>query len=154
MSETIQRTIYLSKGSCSYDHNELMAMCANFAARNALQDVTGVLVRIGNYFIQVLEGDPDTLAELLVKIEQDNRHANFTILTQHDDEKRVFSQWSMNLVDLESTFYVNLKETAELREQIEDIVAGSTDTKRTILGLLTQITRHVRSAAPRQVARN
>lgn len=148
MSNSINRVMYLSKGRHSFTYTELVKMNERFAAKNASLGVTGVLLRVGNYFIQVVEGAEPTISELIRKIESDHRHSNFTILTNHMDHRRIFGQWSMNFIDLDSTYYVNHRETAKLREQIDSIVAGSQDMKRTFMALIVEITKHVRSSAP------
>lgn len=153
MSDTFRRVMYLSKSRHSFTQDELLGMCAAFAANNALKDVTGVLMHVGNWFVQIIEGPPDAIECLYAKIEADPRHGCVTLLSDHRDDQRTFGQWSMHLANLDSVYYLNLPAVVELREQVEDMLEGSTDRKPVIRRLITDIIGRIRAAAPRGAAR-
>ncbi len=149
MLNRIERVMYLSKGRRSISQQELLDMCSEFAAKNSKVGVTGVLIRIGNYFVQIIEGPREQILELLGKIKRDPRHSDLTVITQHADNKRVFAQWSMNAIDLDSQYYVNLNSVVELREQVDDMVNLVPDNKQLFVSLIKQIVEQIRGSGPR-----
>ena len=144
------RTIYLSKASYTFSHDELAIMCRDFAARNIKRKVTGVLLRIGNYFVQILEGDTEVVSDLMGKIRQDSRHGAVTTLFEQHDVPRVFAGWSMNFIDCETNYYFNLMKLPELREQITSIVSASDDQKAVFSSLILELVDCIRSSTARE----
>ncbi len=140
------RTIYISKASYNFSHDELSIMCRDFAAANIRRQVTGVLLRIGNYFAQILEGDGEVVSDLMKKIRQDSRHVSVTTLLEQDDVQRAFADWSMNLIDCETIYYVNLAELPELREQIANMAVATDDQRRLFSSLILKLVQCVRSS--------
>jgi hypothetical protein len=144
------RTIYLSKGSYTFSHSELLSMCLDFAAKNVRRDITGVLLRIGNYFVQILEGDEAVISDLMEKITHDNRHGAVTILLEQRGIQRAFAGWSMNLIDCETTYFVNLTDLPELREQIATMVSANDDQKKLFSSLILELVNCVRLSTSRE----
>jgi hypothetical protein len=62
--------------------------------RNRDLDVTGALLFTGTHFVQLLEGPPDSVAELQESIFRDARHEQ-VITIHNDDEDREFLGWSL-----------------------------------------------------------
>ena len=60
-----------------------------------------LLYKDGN-FMQVLEGDEDTVRALSTKIADDPRHRGLITLLQGPREERQFPDWSMGFCDLAS----------------------------------------------------
>jgi hypothetical protein len=79
----VLRVIYLSKATRSFQHGELLSMCARFAVANSKREITGVLIRIGNYFVQVIEGHSVAIDDLIEKIRKDPRNECLTIISRH-----------------------------------------------------------------------
>jgi len=110
--------------------------------------VTGTLLRIGNYFVQVIEGPPEKIDPLFAKIKTDRRHEGVTVLSRYRDDKRGFGDWGMTYVDMDSRYYVSLEATAELRDQVEGFLKTSSFQPRAMLATLARIQSHIRSHAP------
>ena len=71
--------------------------------RNNLRDgVTGMLLWADGVFIQILEGEPDTVRSLYRRIQADDRHRNLMVVLEQAAEKRLFSQWSMGFKQLDA----------------------------------------------------
>ncbi len=66
--------------------------------RNASVDVTGALLFTEGRFVQVLEGDRDTVHEVFGRIGGDPRHADVEILSAQYSDRRRFKEWSMAFV--------------------------------------------------------
>jgi hypothetical protein len=66
--------------------------------KNALLQVTGLLSYRGGYYIQVIEGDNETIDKLFSQIKSDRRHEQVTVLLDFEITQRCFQEWNMKLV--------------------------------------------------------
>ena len=62
---------------------------------NARLDVSGILLFADGTFLQVLEGDKETVHDLYDKISRDSRHQGTKILLERETPRRSFPDWSM-----------------------------------------------------------
>jgi len=69
---------------------------------NVGQAIGGVLYYGDGCFFQCLEGSRDAVETLADKIQQDPRHSDFRVLRKKAVDARLFSDWSMKFVALES----------------------------------------------------
>ncbi len=81
--------------------SELEKMLEPTRRRNRDLGVTGLLIYSGGHFLQILEGSQDVIEQLFVKIKKDKRHRNVQQLSLLSCEKRLFSKWSMGLLNLD-----------------------------------------------------
>jgi hypothetical protein len=144
------RTIYLSRANRAFSHEELESMCVSFAAANQERNITGVLLRIGNYFVQVLEGEEVVVNELMRKIRLDSRHGAVTTLLEQPDTERAFADWSMNLIDCETTYYVNFLMLLELRKQIASMISATHARQEQFSTLVLELVNSIRASASRE----
>ncbi len=72
-------------------------------ARRRNQDIglTGLLIYSGGHFLQIIEGAPRPLDRLFGRITADRRHRNVQRLSLIPIENRMFSKWSMALLNLD-----------------------------------------------------
>lgn len=70
------------------------------AKNNAEHDITGVLLFRNNHFLQVLEGEAKDIATVFSKIKNDSRHKNIEVLFESPIDKRNYSQWKMELFNV------------------------------------------------------
>jgi class 3 adenylate cyclase len=81
---------------------EIEAIGAHAARRNAEDGITGVLLTLGAVFFQIIEGDDRAIDDLYARVLRDDRHADIICLkTELDAMHRVFPEWSMNVIDLD-----------------------------------------------------
>ena len=80
---------------------QLENMLATARRRNQDLCLTGLLIYSGGHFLQVLEGETRSLERLYAKIEVDKRHRNVQRLACIKIESRMFSKWSMGLLNLD-----------------------------------------------------
>jgi len=73
---------------------------ASSKSNNTVLGITGCLVVRNNFFLQILEGERETVKDLFYTIEDDNRHEEVTILYEGDCQERIFNDWDMAFVDL------------------------------------------------------
>ncbi len=93
--------VYVSTETRKLSEADLRDILEISRRNNAQQNVTGMLLFRQGIFLQVLEGDANTVKALYEHIEQDDRHKNVTIISLEAIKVRTFSQWAMgfNLFD-------------------------------------------------------
>ena len=76
--------------------NEIEGILKVARSHNEQKGITGQLVYRGGIFLQLLEGDLNSISNLLGRILLDSsRHENIRILFKQPMVKRVFPDWSM-----------------------------------------------------------
>lgn len=114
--------VYMSRAVHDCDVAELDVMAARFSRRNAERQVTGLLMKVGDHFVQVLEGEEQTLLDLVAKILKDERHADFRTLHRGRIAQRRFPKWSMRMMHLDQQFAVKAPAIAELRRLVKTLL--------------------------------
>ena len=64
-------------------------------ANNRATDVTGLLVTVQGYFLQVLEGSPKAVQTAYGRILSDPRHVDAVVISAAAADRRLFSDWNM-----------------------------------------------------------
>lgn len=114
--------IYMSRALKASDVAELDVMAARFAQRNQAGGITGVLMKVGDHFVQVLEGEEQALIDLIARILHDERHTDFRTLYRGRISERRFPKWSMRMMHLDQTFSVKAPAIAELRRLVKTLL--------------------------------
>lgn len=97
----LKRLTYVSKLSFPLNQKEILEIGRKASLNNQKIDVTGILIGVGDYFFQILEGEEATINSLVEKISRDPRHRDVTILSAETGcEERLFSDWNMKAVTL------------------------------------------------------
>lgn len=94
------RLIYASRATNTMSDDDLLAILDVSRRNNEKANVTGMLVFAEGDFLQVLEGDPKTIAALYERIEDDERHQNCRIFDRSEVSERIFSEWNMGFRQL------------------------------------------------------
>jgi hypothetical protein len=89
------RLIYSSAAAPDLDMKDLEQMLEESRVRNKARGITGVLVFVDGVFLQILEGEKDTVLALLKTIARDPRHTNLKVFHEQDTDARAFASWSM-----------------------------------------------------------
>lgn len=93
---TLQRLIYRSTATGSTGSLLNMATILAESQRNNDRDgLTGALAAHDGMFLQVLEGAPSTLDQLLQRLERDPRHKDIVVIDRSTIEARLFGRWAM-----------------------------------------------------------
>ncbi len=99
MSEQIFRIVYCSQNVMAGDERrrkEVMERIFELSrANNGRQGVTGALLYNDGFFAQVLEGPQAAIETTFERIQQDERHAQITVLECSAAGSRDFPEWSM-----------------------------------------------------------
>lgn len=90
--------VYVSDRADVSDPMLVRDIAIDSSRNNQMNNISGILMAVGSHFLQVLEGEPTVLDELLTKIEKDPRHTNLKVLYRGEMQERVFGRWSMGCV--------------------------------------------------------
>ena len=94
--------IYVSIATKCYSGAELVDFLNEWRENNEKLSLTGMLLYKDGKFMQVLEGEEETVKQLSAKIDRDPRHTNVTLLLQGPTSEREFPDWSMGFHDLDA----------------------------------------------------
>ena len=93
---------YVSSAVREFTRAELLALLERSREKNGRLGITGLLVYQGGNFLQVLEGDEQSVRHLYEIIFEDPRHKDIYILFEEFIPEREFPNWSMAFRDLDS----------------------------------------------------
>jgi hypothetical protein len=74
---------------------ELANILENSRISNISNNITGMLVYHEGAFIQLIEGDKESIVSLFGRIALDTRHKDLKILLKRESPERIFTDWSM-----------------------------------------------------------
>lgn len=94
-STSLISLVYTSSGSQPFRETALEELLSVCRARNEERAVTGMLLYREGRFIQVLEGEKDTVERLVETIRRDARHHDMRILMTEPIDERRFGDWTM-----------------------------------------------------------
>lgn len=80
------------------DLKDILETARNFNEANHL---TGCLLYHKGQFLQLLEGDFQTLLDLYERIKHDKRHHDFLLLHMKETNQRIYTDWTMAFKSLE-----------------------------------------------------
>ena len=104
---------YTSLAAIDLQAEDLEAIHRTARDINALEGVTGMLIYNGVHFLQVIEGAPNAIDDLVERLRRDPRHSGLEIRDEHDAKLRTFPGWSMELVRVSVSYF-------EARDKILD----------------------------------
>lgn len=118
------RIIYSSISSTPMQMDELEDLLEQAQSNNSSNGITGALVYVDGFFLQVLEGEKDSLQELMQTISKDFRHENVTVLQADEIPAAAFSAWDMAYVSAtpeQVARWAGLSGTTKLPDLLEDL---------------------------------
>lgn len=96
------RLAYVSKKQDYLSDDDIIAMVSKAADSNKKNNITGILIRSGDIFFQILEGEEEQVLHLFhEKISKDQRHSSIIKVMQNSIPVREYSAWHMNLISLD-----------------------------------------------------
>lgn len=87
---------------------ELRYLLLQSRANNLRLHLTGLLLFGSSSFLQVLEGEEETVREMYARIVADQRHTQVSALSDGPIETRVFADWSMGFQVLSGDDFARL----------------------------------------------
>ncbi len=86
---------YVSSATQLFSEEDLVKLLEKSRRNNHALGITGLLLYRDGNFMQLLEGEKETVLALAAKIEQDPRHHGFLPLIQQEQTEREFPDWAM-----------------------------------------------------------
>jgi len=96
---------YTSLAGLDLEASDLEAIHRTARELNALDGITGLLIFNGTHFLQIIEGAPQAIDELVERLRRDPRHSGIEIRDQQEIEERSFPDWSMELVRVSASYF-------------------------------------------------
>ena len=87
--------VYTSVASSKFSDNHLQALLKKCRHNNEKVSISGLLLYLDPFFIQILEGDETNLRPLFDTIKKDARHQKVKIIYRKPIEVRSFPNWTM-----------------------------------------------------------
>ncbi len=123
----IARLVYSSHPVGSVASRELFEILEASQARNAAVKVTGILCHSPDFFLQVLEGEPDAVCATFYRIVRDARHDKVRLLDFSHVPRRLFRDWNMGLAgigDIRAELIARHSPTGNLAGLADDAAAA------------------------------
>ena len=100
----LKRINYISSFVQDMSYDEIEELAKQAAKKNAENNITGVLMVKGEVFFQIIEGSEENIDRLFAHILKDPRHEKIiTLGIQVGDLKRLFPDWNMKEINLDTT---------------------------------------------------
>ena len=96
---------YTSLARLDLEADDLESIHRSARQLNALDGITGLLIFNGTHFLQVIEGDPQAIDDLVERIRRDSRHSAVEIRDERMIEQPNFPDWSMELVRVSASYF-------------------------------------------------
>lgn len=94
----LSRLIYLSNTPALQEPGAIEDILNKSKSNNKKNDITGILVFSGDYFLQVLEGGRTSVSQTFSNIAKDPRHENLVLIDFSAIDERMFGRWSMGYI--------------------------------------------------------
>ena len=114
----LKTTTYTSLARLDLTADDIEAIHRTAREVNALEGITGLLVFNGTHFLQIVEGSPQAVDELIERLRRDPRHNGIEIRDQREIAERSFPDWSMELVRVSASYF-------EAKETVSERLPGS-----------------------------
>ena len=95
--------IYTSREFRPMSDADLKRIVSRSQIRNQKDGITGFLYYSAGTFLQMLEGEEATVRATFARIQDDYRHVISTVIFEGKSEKRMFSNWSMEVANPKKT---------------------------------------------------
>ena len=130
---------YTSLARIDLETADLEAIHRTAREVNALEGITGLLIFNGTHFLQVLEGAPNAIDDLVERLRRDPRHSGLEVRDARMVEQRSFPDWSMELVRVSAGYFEAKDEVADrlpatVAPEVRDRIGRMTETISTTVG--------------------
>jgi hypothetical protein len=100
--------IYTSHAIVPYNQDDLIELLRQSRAYNRQHHITGMLLYLNGKFIQVLEGNKESVLELYDSICHDPKHQRVMKIMEGTSPSRIFKDWSMGFKKLSDSDFHHL----------------------------------------------
>ena len=78
-----------------FSSEEIKDIVQELSARNISHGITGVLIYNNGEFYQILEGEKDTICNLMDSIKEDERHGSVHTIWEGEIPERGYKNWGL-----------------------------------------------------------
>ena len=117
---SLKSLTYTSMARLDLTAEDLEAIHRTAREVNALEGISGLLVFNGTHFLQVVEGAPQAVDELLDRLRRDPRHSAVEVRDEREIAERSFPGWSMELVRVSASYF---EARDSIAERLPDVIA-------------------------------
>ena len=110
---SLKSLTYTSLAGLDLTAADLEAIHRTARELNALDGITGMLVFNGTHFLQIIEGAPQAIDELVERLRRDRRHSGLEVRDERTVAERSFPEWSMELVHVSASYFEAQETIAE-----------------------------------------
>ena len=110
---SLKSLTYTSLARLDLEASDLEAIHRTALQVNALEGVTGLLIFNGTHFLQIIEGAPDAIDDLVERLRRDRRHSGLEIRDERAVDDRSFPDWTMELVKVSASYFEAKDSVAE-----------------------------------------
>jgi len=101
----LKSVTYTSLGRLDLEAADLEAIHRTAREVNALEGITGLLIFNGTHFLQIIEGSPQAIDDLVERLRRDPRHSGLEVRDERAVTRRAFRDWSMELVHVSASYF-------------------------------------------------
>lgn len=129
---------YTSFATLDLTAADLEAIHRSAREHNAMDGITGLLIFNGTHFLQIIEGVPSAIDELVERLRRDPRHNGLEVRDQRAISERSFGGWSMELVRVSASYF-------EARDTVSTRLPGdiSEPVRNRVIKMTEAISRNV-----------
>jgi Sensors of blue-light using FAD len=134
------QVIYSSESAMPMQMDDLEDILESARECNADAGITGALVYVDGFFLQILEGDGPAVRALMGRIAQDVRHETVTVLKEGEIPAAIFSEWKMAYVSATAeqvAKWAGFTGTAALPDILSDMHNDPTRVTQVALSILS-----------------
>ena len=95
--------IYSSSAAGKFTAAEVRTLLDHSQRRNRELGITGILLYTQGSFLQVIEGEEETIDAMFARIRSDTRHHGVTLIIREAVSRRSFPDWSMGYAELSAS---------------------------------------------------
>ena len=136
----MKRIVYISRLSPNTLQKEIQKIAEVSSQNNKKIQITGILLCLGDFFFQVIEGEIEQVELLYRKILADTRHTDILCLkTEYDVTERLYPNWAMKTINLDEMTDVIIQPIKSLLKTVtESHRILEKYTQPSVINILTQ----------------
>lgn len=120
--------VYNSVANQKMTDKHLKSLLTKSRNNNDRRDITGLLLYLDPFFLQILEGDKIVVESLYRTIEADNRHHKVRVIYQQTVQFRSFPNWTMGFQRLNQQDIEKIDGFCDFwHRQTSDLLNGAED---------------------------
>jgi len=131
--------VYISKASqeilTDSDHH-ISNILKTATKNNSSNSITGLLIYNSGIFLQLLEGEEESVTNIFNKISKDDRHSDLKVILRQDTESRLFEDWAMASCNLDLVSDQDFLKNTNSKDILQSCLDGDTVDELRILDLL------------------